>query len=400
MPTSPRFPSPQLKEGHEMIEGWKETKIADAAEFTRKPRDLDMASFEQVPFVPMDLVSRNNTFVQGCVWKPGKDIRSGNYFEKGDCLLAKITPCFENGKQGIARDLPADFGFASTELIPFRGRSGISNKFFLFHFFLDATTRRQISQKMEGATGRQRIPISVLKNWPISLPPIPEQKKIAAVLLKIQRAIETQDKIISALRDLKKSTMQHLFTHGLRGETWNEILFGNFATLHRGYDLPVQSRSAGIVPIVGSNGIVGYHNEAKISGPGVVTGRSGSIGISYYIEAAFWPLNTGLYVSDFHGNSPLFVHYFFDWFDFTRYAAGVSVPTLNRNIVHKASIRVPDVKVQKEIAANLGALDVTFGHHQSQKAALQDLFKTTLNKLMTGNIRVGDLDIDVKEVAI
>jgi len=239
---------------------------------------------------------------------------------------------------------------------------------------------------------------SIIRNIEVPNLSLPEQKKIAAVLLKIQRAIETQDKIIQSLRDLKKSTMQHLFTHGLRGEIWNDLLFGNVATLHRGYDLPVQSRAAGNVAIVGSNGIVGYHDEAKIAGPGVVTGRSGSIGVSCYVEEDFWPLNTGLYVSDFHGNHPRFVHYFFDWFDFGRYAAGVSVPTLNRNIVHKASVKIPDVPVQREIAANLGTLDAKTAHHESKKAALQALFKTTLNKLMTGDARVANLDIDVKEV--
>jgi len=245
---------------------------------------------------------------------------------------------------------------------------------------------------------------------PVSLPPVPEQKKIAAVLFKIQRAIEKQEKIIQSLSDLKKSTMQHLFTHGLRGEktkmteigeipeSWQIRRFGNFTTLHRGYDLPVYARTQGNVPIVGSNGIVGYHNEAKIEGPGVVTGRSGSIGLSHYIDEDYWPLNTSLYVTDFHGNNPLYVHYFFEWFDFHQYAAGVSVPTLNRNLVHAASIPVPDIAEQEDIALILASIDNKQTLHESKKSALQDLFKTALNKLMTGGIRVQDLDIDVKEV--
>lgn len=245
---------------------------------------------------------------------------------------------------------------------------------------------------------------------PVSLPPVPEQKKIAAVLFKIQRAIETQEKIIQSLSDLKKSTMQHLFTHGLRGEktkmseigeipeSWQIRRFGNFTTLHRGYDLPVYARIQGNVPIVGSNGIVGYHNEAKVEGPGVVTGRSGSIGLSHYIDEDYWPLNTGLYVSDFHGNYPLYVHYFFEWFDFHQYAAGVSVPTLNRNLVHAASIPVPDIAEQEDVALILASIDTKQTLHESKKSALQDLFKTTLNKLITCGIRVTDLDIDASEV--
>ncbi len=229
-----------------MSSDWRQMTIGEAAEFTSKPRGLLYTELIRIPFVPMAVIPVGGTYVEDHIWKPGKDIRSGNYFEKGDCLIAKITPCFENGKQGIARDLPADFGFASTELIPFRGRDGTSNKYFLFYFLLEATTRRQIAQKMEGATGRQRIPISVLKSWPIALPSLPEQKKIAAVLLKIQRAIETQEKIIQSLRGLKKSTMQHLFTYGLRGEktkmteigkipeSWEVVQLGQLASIERG----------------------------------------------------------------------------------------------------------------------------------------------------------------------
>jgi len=87
---------------------WKDITIGKAAEFTSKPRGLIYSDLVEIPFVPMDLVPVDNTYIQHHVLKPGKDIKSGNYFDKGDCLIAKITPCFENGKQGIVRDLPAD----------------------------------------------------------------------------------------------------------------------------------------------------------------------------------------------------------------------------------------------------------------------------------------------------
>ena len=251
-----------------------------------------------------------------------------------------------------------------------------------------------------------------VRRFPLWMPSHPEQKKIAAVLLKIQKAIEIQEKIIETMRKLKKSTMEHVFTYGLRGEktkmteigeipkSWKVCKFGNFATLHRGYDLPVHDRRQGNIPVIGSNGIVGYHAEAKVNGPGVVIGRSGTIGISYYIDEDYWPLNTGLYVSDFHDNNPLYTHYFFNWFDFRRYAAGVSVPTLNRNLVHGVMIGVAKRNEQGQIASILHHVDEKLGLHESKKSALQGLFKTMLNKLMTGEIRVKDLDINISEVEV
>jgi len=223
---------------------------------------------------------------------------------------------------------------------------------------------------------------------------LPEQKKIAAILLKLQEAISIQDKIIQSLFDLKKSTMQHLFSKIMNDQNCNAMLFGDFSTLHRGYDLPLQDRNDGHVPIIGSNGIVGYHDEAKISGPGVVTGRSGSIGLSFYVIEDYWPLNTALYVCDFHGNDRLYTHYFFQWFDFKRYAAGVSVPTLNRNLVHQAKIKVPDIPQQKRVATAIRSIDNSIECQNQKKANLQNLFKTTLNKLMNGDIRIAELDAE------
>jgi len=230
------------------------------------------------------------------------------------------------------------------------------------------------------------------------------------VLWKIQKAMEIEDAIVCSAGDLKKSLLRRLFTHGLHGDEateldgrkvpakWRTCRFSEFAMLHRGYDLPVQDRLPGTVPIVGSNGIVGYHSVAKLKGPGVATGRSGTMGLSFFIESDYWPLNTALYVEDFHGNESLFVHYFFQNFDFERYSAGVSVPTLNRNLVHEAMIAVPERHEQAEIAKILQTVDRKIDIHQSKKRSLQDLFKRMLHDLMTAQIRVNDLEIDTSEI--
>ncbi|MBU2226979.1 MAG: restriction endonuclease subunit S, partial [Proteobacteria bacterium] len=90
----------------------------------------------------------------------------------------------------------------------------------------------------------------------------------------------------------------------------------------------------GDIPIWGSNGICGFHSEAMYDGPGVMTGRSGTIGEVYYTSEPYWPLNTTLFVKDFHGNNPKYIYYLLNSFDFKKYSAGSAVPTLNRNDVH------------------------------------------------------------------
>ncbi|MFO1371435.1 MAG: restriction endonuclease subunit S [Candidatus Competibacteraceae bacterium] len=122
---------------------------------------------------------------------------------------------------------------------------------------------------------------------------------------------------------------------------WQRKKLVEVATLQRGSDLPVQDRVSGDVPLVTSSGITDTHNEIRVRGPGVVTGRSGSIGNVFFIDDDFWPLNTVLYVKDFHGNDPRFVFHLLKNFDLKRFATGAGVPTLNRNFAHDEIVYVP-----------------------------------------------------------
>ncbi|MFO7606287.1 MAG: restriction endonuclease subunit S [Desulfurivibrionaceae bacterium] len=130
-----------------------------------------------------------------------------------------------------------------------------------------------------------------------------------------------------------------------------------YITLQRGFDLPHSDRIEGGVPVVASTGIGGYHNEHKAEAPGVVIGRSGSIGGGQYITENFWPLNTTLWVKDFKGHVPRYVYYLLKSIDFSIFNVGSGVPTLNRN--HLSSVLVANVGLdyEKQIAHILGSLD-------------------------------------------
>jgi len=140
-------------------------------------------------------------------------------------------------------------------------------------------------------------------------------------------------------------------------EVWKTDRLGNFITLKRGYDLPKQDRKEGYVPIYSSAGLSGYHNEAKIKGPGVITGRYGTLGEVFYSENDYWPHNTALYVKDFKGNDPKFIFYFLQTLGFERNNDKTSVPGVNRNDLHEMQVRIPDLPTQKRIASILSAFD-------------------------------------------
>ena len=128
----------------------------------------------------------------------------------------------------------------------------------------------------------------------------------------------------------------------------------------------------GPVPIVSSSGITGYHRESKVSGPGVVTGRTGTLGQVFYISEDFWPLNTALYVRDFKGNDPRFIGYFLRSLNFSAYSDKAAVPGLNRNHLHEESVRVPaGIHEQRAIARILGTLDDKIELNRRMNATLE-----------------------------
>jgi len=144
----------------------------------------------------------------------------------------------------------------------------------------------------------------------------------------------------------------------MAGEPWREMPLGDFVTLQRGHDLPDNRRRTGTIPILGSFGVTGWHDQAKAPGPGVTVGRSGaSFGVVSYSALDYWPLNTALYVIDFHGNDERFTYYFLKQFDFRSYNSGSAQPSLNRNFLHPVAVRVPPVPEQRAIAHILGTLD-------------------------------------------
>ena len=145
-----------------------------------------------------------------------------------------------------------------------------------------------------------------------------------------------------------------------------------FITLQRGFDLPASQRVLGEVPVVASTGIVACHNLAKVKAPGVVIGRSGSIGGGQFVEQDFWPLNTTLYVKDFKGNNPRYAYYALKTIDFSAFNAGAGVPTLNRNHIASIEIEVLPRPIQDRIAGILSDYDSAIANCRKQIALLEE----------------------------
>ncbi len=326
-------------------------------------------------------------------------------------------------------DFPFALGADGTKLL--KPKDDINPLYFYFHLLcLDIPSR--------GYSRHYRL----LKEKAISLPPLLEQKKIAAVLLKIQRAIESQEKIIQSLRDLKKSTMQHVFTRGLRGEKTKMTKIGEIPESWEVAQISGISKERprnGIFikdPVWGSG--LRYLNVADVYKRLVVDAdRLKTVRCSHDAGKSFL-LDTGdiLFVRsslkkegigmccvymeektdtlfDCHlirirlKQSRMNPIYFASYWasatgqnELIRRSKTTTMTTINQKSLAEALIPIPVKEEQEKIAEIYKNMQEKIDIHESKRDAFHDLFRTILNKLMTGKIRVADLQIDVTEVEV
>ena len=170
---------------------------------------------------------------------------------------------------------------------------------------------------------------------------------------------------------------------------WKSESVGNVATLQRGFDLPSRLRKPGKVPIITSSGRAFSHNEAKVKGPGVVTGRYGTIGEVFFVQEDFWPLNTTLYVRDFHGNNPRFISYLLRTIDFKTHSGKSGVPGVNRNDLHEIDVPLPPTLAEQEaIAEALSDADALIESLEQLLTKKRQIKKGAMQELLTGKKRL------------
>ena len=182
-------------------------------------------------------------------------------------------------------------------------------------------------------------------------------------------------------------------------EGWQYGRIDSFFVLQRGYDLTAKSRVDGPVPVYSSSGVSYFHNEVKVKGPGIVTGRKGSVGSVFLIEEDFWPHDTTLWIKDFKGNDLRYIKYFLDAMRLERFDEASSVPTLNRNNVHRVKTAFPPLIEQRKIAKTLNTWDKAIATTEKLIEASKQQKKALMQQLLTGKKRFSGFDGEWEKVA-
>jgi len=255
-------------QGAAMKKGWQTKSLADVCEI--KPPKSEarerVAANALVSFAPMEDLGIDRKFLNASQVKPlASVVGSYTYFADGDVLLAKITPCFENGKLGIAAGLSNRIGFGSSEFIVFRPSASL-DKEFLYYFLARPEFRTEGAARMGGAVGQQRVPKEFIESYQIPVPPLPEQQRIVGILDEAFEGIATAkanaEKNLQNARALFESHLQSVFSQ--RGEGWVEKTIGEVIrfTDYRG-KTPVKTAS-GIRLITAKNVKMGYLQETPM----------------------------------------------------------------------------------------------------------------------------------------
>ena len=271
--------------------------------------------------------------------------------------------------------------------------------FLAFYMVSPFMQAKMLSWAGTGGT-RKALTKGMLEGFEIPLPPVDVQDKIVQKIKTYNDLIENNRRRIQLLEESARLLYQEWFVH-LRfpghkqvkitdgvPEGWSKEPLENLLVLQRGFDLPVSKRIEGSVPIYASTGINGFHNVAKVKGPGVVTGRSGSLGTVMYVAKDYWPLNTTLWVKEFKKASPIFATYLLRAMKLEGYNGGAAVPTLNRNDVHKVDVLCPESKLMNEFEVQVENIFKQIDKLKEYNEKLAQARDLLLPKLMSGELTV------------
>ncbi len=271
---------------------------------------------------------------------------------------------------------------------------------FLAYYLISPFMQETMLSMAGGGGTRKALTKDMIERFMVPKPPLDHQERIVAMLGGYDDLIDNNRRRIKLLEDSVRLLFDEWFVrlkfpgHEIAAiadgvpRGWSKLPLGEVLILQRGFDLPSHDREAGDIAIFGSTGIVGFHNKARVTGPGIVTGRSGTLGEVHFVAGDFWPLNTALWVKEYKRVKPLFALHLLRGMNLGQYNGGVSVPTLDRKVVHKAEILLPPVALMArfdEVAKDVRQQIDTLAAMNDKLRAARDLL---LPRLMSGELTV------------
>jgi type I restriction enzyme S subunit len=394
----------------ELPDGWASARIAEVFEVNpRKPAADHVREGTPVSFVPMGAVDAYRGAITEAEERPFGAVRKGyTAFADGDVLLAKITPCFENGKAAVASSLLNGLGFGSSEFHIFRPQGSVLAPY-LFHFLRQPQLRAAAAEFMTGTAGQARVPIDYLRDLELPIAPLAEQRrivaKVEALLDQVRRAKDRLDRVplilkrfrqtvltaassgrlteswrdqrtaLSTGADVIRAARQEATTRSgdesTSGEaeipaTWAWASLGEITVNHDGRRVPVKSsdreKRKGPYPYYGASGVIDSIDGHLFDGEFLLIAEDGanllsrSTPIAFAASGKFW-VNNHAHIVQARAGIPLdYLRVFLNGIDLQDFVTGTAQPKLTQKALNGIPVPVPPLDEQVEIVRRVDDL--------------------------------------------
>ena len=325
----------------------------------------------------------------------------GSKFRNGDTLMARITPCLENGKTAYVSMLDEDeVGFGSTEYIVFRNIEGITDNKFVYYFVTSPWFRDIAVKSMVGSSGRQRVQQAMLENLVVNLPPLAEQKQIAGILGALDDKIELNRCINDNLEEQAKALFKSWFVDSDRNE-WVHYELGDITLITAGGDRPSKYTNKKTiecyVPIysngIDNEGLYGYTDVAKIHEESITISARGTIGYVCLRLEPYVPIVR--LISIIPNKKELSAKYLYLWaLTQNITGTGTTQQQLTVPIFRKTPISIPSDTKLKQFNSIADPLFSQIESNKKENIKLSTLRDTLLPKLMSGELSVEEVSLD------
>ena len=368
-----------------MTSEWRTIRAADFIDFN--PR-LSLKKGDIATKVAMDKLK---PFTKKIPETEKAEFNGGAKFCNGDTVMARITPCLENGKTAYVDMLDdGEIGFGSTEFIVMRAKKGISDPQFVYYTAINPVFRNVAIKSMVGSSGRQRVQQSVLEELELSVPDLDEQRRIGDFLARIDEKIALNDRINDNLQQQAQAIYSSMFIDN-PDPAWSHGHLSDLITVKYGKDH--KKLADGIYPVYGSGGIMRYVERPLYNKESVLIPRKGTLNNVMYVNQPFWSVDTMFYTEMKLPNVAKFVYHFVKAKDLASMNAGSAVPSMTTDILNAMEIVIPSASALEEFESLVAPMYEAMEANDVQSKALSQMRDTLLPKLMSGEIDVSDIQL-------
>ena len=319
------------------------------------------------------------------------EFTGGTKFRNGDTIMARITPCLENGKTAKVNILEdGEIGFGSTEYIVFRAKDNMADEDYLYYLVCSPLVRDPAIKSMVGSSGRQRVQTDVVQNLEIDVPELSIQRKIGALLKSLDDKIALNNAINKNLLEQAQAIYSDMFITNAN-PLWPTGHLSDLITVRYGKDH--KKLADGVYPVYGSGGIMRYAERPLYDKESVLIPRKGTLNNVVYVNEPFWSVDTMFFTEMKLPNVAKFVFHFVKSKDLASLNAGSAVPSMTTDILNAMELSIPDADSLTKFETIVAPMYRAIQQNTQESGKLAELRDSLLPQLMSGELDVSELEL-------